>query len=208
MAKKIIGGILIGISVIALIAELPSGKLEVIIPFVIFMLAGLFLLLKKSPSKEEKQQRKIAKQQAKEQQQRTLIGKHMAGLPLAEGIECRILFDENAITVSGAGNSFRVAYDKITDLAIKTDTEIQKSYVSSIGGAVGGAMLFGPLGAMVGGRAKEKTSTAVEYYFIITYNKDGALDYLSFQIYAFSMANKLIRQYRPHLAGHTVAVDL
>lgn len=42
-------------------------------------------------------------------------------------------------------------------MCIKTDKEIQQQYVSSVGGAVGGAVLFGPLGAITGGRAKKKT---------------------------------------------------
>ncbi|MEH2944892.1 hypothetical protein VSQ32_19130 [Lachnospiraceae bacterium KK002] len=53
--------------------------------------------------------------------------------------------------------NFELEKSKITDMCIKTDKEIQQQYVSSVGGAVGGAVLFGPLGAITGGRAKKKT---------------------------------------------------
>ena len=64
---------------------------------------------------------------------------------------------------------------------MKTDVEIQKQYVSSVGGAVGGYMLFGGLGAMIGGRAKERETAKTEYYLIITYRKNDELAYISFK---------------------------
>lgn len=64
--------------------------------------------------------------------------------------------DDRYIFTSGTMN-FELEKSKITDMCIKTDKEIQQQYVSSVGGAVGGAVLFGPLGAITGGRAKKKT---------------------------------------------------
>jgi len=81
--------------------------------------------------------------------------------------------------------------------------------VSSVGCAVGGAVLFGPLGAMVGGRAKEKTSRVIEYYFIITYHgKTGDLEYLSFETYAPQQARDLIQRFRPLLEEQIGCVEL
>ncbi len=54
--------------------------------------------------------------------------------------------DDRYIFTSGTMN-FELEKSKITDMCIKTDKEIQQQYVSSVGGAVGGAVLFGPLGA-------------------------------------------------------------
>lgn len=60
---------------------------------------------------------------------------------------------------------------------------MQKGYTSSISGAVGGAILFGPLGAMVGGRAKQKTSKVVTYYLVVTYQGDNEdIKYISFEV--------------------------
>lgn len=60
--------------------------------------------------------------------------------------------------------------------------EISKQYVSSIGGAVGGALLFGPVGAVIGGRAKQKKSKNVTNYLIITYTDNNEIKYLGFEI--------------------------
>lgn len=108
--------------------------------------------------------------------------KHMAGLPIAEGAEIfvyrckdKVLFERNQDTIE-------LEISKVRDILIKTDVEIKKSYVSSAGGAVGGYVLFGPLGAMIGGRAKEKKSTIMEKYLIFGYEKDGDLDYISMEV--------------------------
>ena len=58
-----------------------------------------------------------------------------------------------------------------------TNEQISKQAVSSAGGAVAGAVLFGPLGAIIGGRAKgvkiigkvwnagSQTSLSVYFYY-------------------------------------------
>ena len=92
------------------------------------------------------------------------------------------MFREDCLFIEGGSCSVRLSYDKAIDLSVTTDKEIQKSYVGSVGGAIGGAALFGTLGAMVGGRAKEKTSTVTEFYLVVTYNKDNELAYLSFHV--------------------------
>lgn len=203
-----IGGFLIVTSLVAVLTSLPQGNTEPIFPAVVFIPLGLYLLIKKGKTKEEKQKIATKTQEMKELRQRSLSCKHVAGLPLAEGMQCGLAFEKDNIAISGGQHTFRVAYKKITDLAIKTDVDIQKAYVSSVGGAVGGAVLFGPLGAIVGGRAKEKTSKTLEHYFIITYSKDGAVDYLSFQILDTYKATKLIKQFKPLLSGEKMIVDL
>lgn len=108
--------------------------------------------------------------------------KHMAGLPIAEGAEIfvyrckdKVLFERNQDTIE-------LEISKVRDILIKTDVEIQKSYVSSAGGAVGGYVLFGALGAIIGGRTKEKKSTIIEKYLIFGYEKDGDIDYISMEV--------------------------
>ena len=70
--------------------------------------------------------------------------------------------------------------EKIVDITIKKDIEIQKQYVSSVGKAVGGAIMFGTLGAIIGGRTKTKKTYDIDYYFIITYIKENQPEYISF----------------------------
>jgi hypothetical protein len=108
---------------------------------------------------------------------------HVAGLPISQGAECEILYNNEKFAFSGAGVKFNLPVRRVLDVAVKTDTEIQKAYVSSVGGAVGGAVLFGPLGAIIGGRSKQKKTKKVTYYFVLTYKKeDESIDYISFEI--------------------------
>lgn len=108
--------------------------------------------------------------------------KHMAGLPINEGADTflyrcndKVIFERNETT-------YELELVRIKDITIKTDVEIQKSYVSSVGGAVGGYVVFGPLGAMIGGRAKEKKSQVIEKYLIFAFEKEGKIEYISFEV--------------------------
>lgn len=147
-----------------------------------------------------------AKKEKQEKARHTLQVEHMAGLPLAQGSACTLTLSGDGASILSSGNTFLVAMNKITAMDVKTSVEIQKAYVSSIGGAIGGAALFGTLGAMVGGRAKEKTSKTTEYYFIVTYLKEGNIDYLSFKLNEadVSRATKLSKEYVSLLSHQTV----
>lgn len=136
----------------------------------------------KASNAKEKQYEKTKTQVNKSEKNRMIQGKHTTGLPIAEGADCEVYFGENQISIAGTGAKINLDISKLVSIDVKTETEIQKAYVSSLGGAVGGAVLFGPLGAVVGGRAKQKTSENIEYYMIITYKKGENLEYLSFVI--------------------------
>lgn len=184
------------ISILGLIAGLSGGTAlqESIAPVVIFAIIGIVLLVKKPKTKEEKLKAKEDKESLKEYHKSHFRVQHVAGLPMPQGFGCSIAFEEDKITIDGGGNTYRVDSYKITSVDTKSDFEIQKQYVSSAGGAVGGALLFGPLGAIVGGRAKEKKTTVSSHYLIITYKKDQQIDYISFEIQFAQVAriNKIL----------------
>lgn len=117
-----------------------------------------------------------------------------------------IRHNPDGFVFTAGGNTFNLSDDKITDMCIKTDAEIQRQYVSSVGGAVGGAVLFGPIGAMIGGRAKEKRTTNLTHYLIITYLKDGQVAYVCFEVYEIAKIQKWINDFRqcPHAQGISV----
>lgn len=147
----------------------------------------------------------------KDRTPRVIAGKHMSGLNgLATGTDCKLIFNEDHIFIEGGGGSFRLSFEKIVDVTITTDVEFQKSYVSSVGGAVGGAAILGTVGAMIGGRAKEKTSRVVEHYAIVSYVKDGAIDCLSFHLPPLSStnANNIIGRYRDKFQGKAETQEL
>lgn len=146
------------------------------------------LIAKKENEKNEKYEKQKLTPGSKERQLELgadlcIKAKHMAGLPIAEGAEVFLYRCQDKVIFERNQETFELVASNMKDILIKTDTEIQKSHVSSVGGAVGGYVLFGPLGAMVGGRAKEKKSTIVEKYLIFDYkNKDGSQDYISFEV--------------------------
>lgn len=108
---------------------------------------------------------------------------HVSGLSVAENVFCTIRSFADRYQFIANGVEMNLQRSKITDVSIKTDTEIQTQYVSSVGGAVGGAVLFGPLGAIIGGRAKQKKTKTVSQYLIITYwSNENELKYICFDV--------------------------
>ena len=101
-------------------------------------------------------------------------------MPIPENSICSVISYTDKFVFSANGLSFNLLKSKITDICIKTDTEISKQVVSSIGGAIGGAVLFGPLGAIIGGRAKNREIKTTTQYLIFTYIKDNDVKYLGF----------------------------
>ena len=62
-----------------------------------------------------------------------------------------------------------------------------------MGGAIGGAVLFGPLGAMIGGRAKERQTITVEKYLVFTYEDNEELKYIAFYVNNNKKAKKFVK---------------
>lgn len=135
---------------------------------------------------------------------------HVNGLPIAENLSCEIKSYPDRLEFKAGTTNIKLAREKITDMCIKTDTEIQKQAVSSVGGAVGGAVLFGALGAIIGGRAKNKKVKTVTQYLIITYTgEEGELKYIGFDITVNSFsATKLIKEFRELNKNSGIQIDL
>jgi len=124
--------------------------------------------------------------------------KHISGLPIAENSDCYLYLYEDNIIMQSSGYKFNLLKSKIKDVSIKTDTEIQKQYVSNVGGAVAGAYLLGPIGAIIGGRAKQKKSKTSTDYLIFTYDKEGKPTVVGFEVskQAYLSANKFVKDFR------------
>ncbi len=121
---------------------------------------------------------------------------HVNGLPIAEGTFCQLLSYPDRYDFVSGKMKFSLEKEKVTDVCCKTETEIQQQYVSSIGGAVGGAVLFGPIGAMIGGRAKKKTDKTMHLYLIITYMSDNEVKYIGFESKSVSSKiNKIVAEF-------------
>ena len=122
---------------------------------------------------------------------------HTVGLPVAENAICNVFYCEDKIVIESSGTTFNLPIKRITDISITSNVEIQNAYVSSIGGAVGGAVLFGPLGAMIGGRSKKKETKTVTPYIVFTYLKEDELQYIAFNVTgARAEANKFVKRFK------------
>lgn len=86
---------------------------------------------------------------------------------------------------------------------LHTDREIEKQYVSSVGGAIAGTLVFGPLGGMIGGRIKEKKNVQVSFYFIISYKSNEQLEYLSFEALDYPKVGKFVNRFKQTHTGTT-----
>ena len=185
-----------------------------VIPFIIIFLVGgggiafcimMLVLLHRATKKAEEERERIAKgifQPVKG------TFSHTAGLPIPPGTECLLSLTESGLAISSFSGNFNISIDKLMTITSKTDTEIQKSkqYVSSAGGAVAGGMMLGAVGAMIGGKPKEKESTVTTYknYMAITYKKEDSIDYLLFelsgtpmQVHPFSANFGILTRNRP-----------
>lgn len=176
--------------------------LLVIVVFCIFMII--------KTSQLQKQRKKALKELKAKGLTQQLITLHTYGLPIADGVACTIQAYRDRIEFYSGTTNITLSKDKITDMCVKTETDIQQQYVSSVGGAVGGAVLFGPIGAMIGGRAKKKTSRTVTYYLIITYNKaDTSLSYLCFDVSGcFSQAYKMVADFHKTNTNDSTHIEL
>lgn len=129
---------------------------------------------------------------------------HINGLPIAENAVCQLIsYPDHYDFISGNMN-FSLSRNKVIDVCYKTEAEIQNQYVSSIGGAVGGAVLFGPIGAMIGGRAKKKTDRTVHIYLIITYMNDNEVKYIGLEnIGKYKSMNKIVDEFNQNHVSPT-----
>lgn len=113
--------------------------------------------------------------------------KHICGLPLAENSDCILHLCNDEIVIDGTGSIMRLQKSRILDMNIKTSKEVQ----NSISGAVGGAMLLGPIGAFLAG-----SSTEFHRFFIIIYkNKENVEQCISFDMGVDTNALKGIYDY-------------
>ncbi len=81
---------------------------------VVMVLLNVFFFIKYRKSQavniaEKKRMKELAK--------RTVTAKHHAGLPLSPGTICNIIYEKGCISITGGGNSFELAKNKITDIS-------------------------------------------------------------------------------------------
>lgn len=135
---------------------------------------------------------------------------HVNGLPLAENLLCEVLSYPDRIEFKAGTTSIKLTREKITDMCMKVDTEIQNQAVSSVGGAIAGGVMFGTLGAVIGGRTKNKKVETTIPYLIITYTgEQGELKYIGFDINNNpSAALKMVKEFRELNTNSGIQIEL
>lgn len=101
---------------------------------------------------------------------------HITGLQVSDFLPCAIDVTAESYKFKVSNIDFTLPKNKVTDVCIKTKTEIQKQYVSSFGGAAMGGALFGLAGAAYGGRAKAKSIRNISNFLVITYIGESTTD--------------------------------
>lgn len=124
------------------------------------------------------------------------FAEHVQGLGIPKGARCSIELTEDVLNIVFNKFDFNVDVDDIADISIVSEEDIVNQKVSSVGGAVAGALLFGPLGAIVGGRVKNvKTKTSTKYFVIFVNNEEG-IHTISFECGDIVGCNSIINRFR------------
>lgn len=98
----------------------------------------------------------------------------LAGLHLPETAKCNVYCLRNRIVIEALRQEYSLPVNRIVDVSTMSKTQIQKQYVSNAGGAVAGGMMFGPLGALLGGGVSQRTIRNTSKFLIFTYkDTDG-----------------------------------
>lgn len=127
---------------------------------------------------------------------------------LLQGSPCKILCNSERMKFSASGQDFILETSKLLDVSVMTQTEIQKQYVSSVGGAVAGAILLGPIGAIIGGRATKKTVNNTSKYLVITYISDEETKYIVFDTTNSFVGNSIKNKYKYLKKNENIRVEL
>ena len=72
----------------------------------------------------------------------------------------------------------------------------------------GGAMLFGPVGAMIGGRTKEKTSKTIHSYLIFTFTDNDEIKYIAFNCTGNINASKFVKEFNSNNQKKKTTINL
>lgn len=170
-------------------------RIGMIVVSVLSFVLGIFVLKRKPKFRPEKKTQEHTVTPAKTS--RPVFGVHLEGLSLPIGIECKILFSDHDIAIEGARTVFHLPTDKIIDMQLRHESEVQEQYVSSIGGAAAGAALFGTVGATIGGRAKKKTVVNnPQHFFYILYQKDEQQTHVSFKVNYAVTLDGIVKKYK------------
>lgn len=184
-----------------------------IIMIFLALLAIMLIVLGISEQSKIRKARKKVKQ--KENQMGVQVSglfEHFYGLPLSDGVQLRCYWCNDRVVFEANGSTYNLPFDNLIDVCSKSDVEIQKEYVSSTKKAVAGAVLFGPVGAIIASKPKVKEVQNATPYLIFTYrSKNGSeIKYVALKVlpYNVSHATHFIRAFETLPSKENISFDL
>ena len=100
------------------------------------------------------------------------LGDLVEGLPIPQSSDVSIKMTPGALTITGSGQEFEIDASKLTLVDLKSDVEMQQIIQQSAPGMIIGAVTFGVIGAMIGGRVKTKDKRTVNHFLLVSYQSD------------------------------------
>lgn len=99
------------------------------------------------------------------------LGKHISGLEIPDNIDCTLTLSDSGLTINvpSIKKEFTLSLDRIENISVYHEVEIEKHLKSSAAKGVIGAMAFGVTGAIIGSRPKEKNTRKVHFFLTIDY---------------------------------------
>lgn len=128
----------------------------------------------------------------------------VSGLPVPEKTMAQVYYFEDHLEIDAGGTEYNLTLEKVQEIAIQTHVERQTQAVSSVGSAMLGAAIAGPIGAAIGGRAKEKKIQSTTSFLVVSYTgKDGAPAYIAFDALYTPKCADIVKlfQKRPRQTG-------
>ncbi|HMM05826.1 MAG TPA: hypothetical protein PKD52_04055 [Clostridiales bacterium] len=126
-----------------------------------------------------------------------ITGTHVCGLPFAENTLCNVSAYQDHISFKSDSVNIHLSVSKLIGASIKSEAEVKSQYVSSVGGAIAGGLLLGSLGAVVGGRAKEKKHTTLSQFLVFTYQNESGVQNIIINVTgSYSKAGKIVDYYK------------
>lgn len=157
-----------------------SGSVDGLIGILIVLAVIVFIWHKKvSPKQKAEKREKKAAKKAQKQYENSFISNlqypHLSGLNLPAGTNCMFRYNESSVVFETGSQRFTMSMQQVMDMSVITLSQMKSQMVSDAGKAVAGGMMFGAVGAMVGGSAKIKNFTAETPCLVITYRSNGEI---------------------------------
>lgn len=137
-------------------------------------------------------QNEIIQQYASSNNNILLSLNHTLGLPIPENTLCKIYVSPERYEIKADNQSFYLSRDKVTAVDLKTEAEVQNSYLASASNYL---KSYGPLGELIINRTGNSIASVDISYLIFTYTKENAIDYIAFNTTAILEALQLVEEY-------------